>query len=442
MAYKKFYINIIIRILLIVATSIWLSFVIGDSQKIYTLIIVIALLLIQTISTINYFNRFNQELFRFFSSLHDHDSSYKLSGEKFSKTNVQIAELLNNTSELLTEARIEKEKQLQYLQFVVEKLSIGIISYSPRGEIKIINDAFLNQIDLKNLGSIDEIKEVESSLHRLLQELKSGEQAVLKAYINKKFQILLVEVSQFVFENEQLKLASLKDFKTQYEENELESWKKLIRILTHEIMNSLTPINTLTHAIKRELEETQNDNTKKNIVTNVSLIEDRTKGIIDFIQKFKSIEQLSEINISDIELNSFLGRIQKYFTDELMERKINLEYHIEADKIILKADKNFLEQVFINIIKNSIDALQNVKAPKIEIQAELDSLNKTTIKISDNGIGIPVKNMDQVFVPFFTTKDHGSGIGLSLCRQIMQLHKGNIKVLSKENEGTTFILEF
>lgn len=450
MVYKRFYFNIILRVIILFFTCLWLSFSLQQLEKIYTLITISSFTIIQIVLLINYINKTNRELERFFASLKDKDSSTKIRFNDNSGAFKDLAATLNEISELIGKSRIETEKSSKYFEFVVEHIPIGILTLNESGEIIHSNKAVKKLLFTESLKTLDKIRAIHQDLGDEINKIKPGEQKVIKLKLQNQFVQILIKSTQFKFDDENLKLISLQDVKNELEENELVSWQKLIRVLTHEIMNSITPISTLTLATKKCLSvnnkpgtiDTLSNDLIIDALTNTDLIEERSKGLQSFVEKYRSLTKIQALKTSEFSILEFFEKSVSLFKEELRKNNIEIKLNIDPENISLEADEKLLEQVLINLIKNSIESVKNSNNKTITISALYNSDNQVEISVSDTGKGITDEIIDKIFMPFFTTKEEGSGIGLSLARQIMRLHGGSISVQSVPNKETKFRLIF
>jgi len=450
MAYRRFYHIIILRVLLILATCIWLAFTIPKQEKLYTLIVIIALLVLQVILLINYLNKTNRQLARFFTALKDDYTYYRVTDAFEKRTSRELSQILNETSSLLRAARIEKEKQFQFMQFVFESAPNGMIIYNPEGEIVQINKVAQNLLGIFRIKKIRELHDISPMLEEKLTTIKSGQKELLRIPRNNDFMILMIGISDIIIDGNKFRLASLQDFRNELEASEIESWQKLIRVINHEIMNSITPIITLTEATKKGLivegklipKDTINEETLKDTLLNTELIEQRSKGLKDFIDRYRTISSINKLTIHNIQFKDLLGTVLLLLQDEITKQNIQTIISIKPEDLSVECDEKLLEQVCINLFKNSMFALTSTSNPKIEVLASINTENRVIIQFIDNGSGIPKDIINDIFIPFYTTRDDGAGIGLSLSRHIMRLHKGSITAHSEPGEKTVMTLLF
>ena len=450
MIFRNFYRHVIIRVILIFLTSLWLAYEIANPPFVYTILFLGSMLIIQTLGLIWYVNKTNRELSKFFISLKDKDSSFSITLDDKGGSFRELAKTLNETADLIKEARIEKEKQFRYLQFIIGHVGIGLIAFSKDGRISLINNSALTLLGIKSLKSIEHLDRIYEGLEEVIMTLNPGEQTVFKIVVNHEILQLLIRMTGFKYQDEHLKLVSLQDFRQELEEQEVKTWQKLIRVMTHEIMNSVTPITTLTLAIKRCMSKEEgvktikelNEDDIRDVVVNSDLIEERSKGLIEFVTNYRNISKIDKLTISPVPIQNLLNSSVDLFKEDLVKSNIKIEISILPENLTVQVDEKLIQQVLINMIKNAIEAVEGREHAKIKISAFTESEGTQVIQIADNGPGIPYERLDEIFIPFFTTKKKGSGIGLSFSRQVMRLHKGSIQVKSDLDGGTTFVLKF
>jgi len=446
MVYRRLYINIIIRVLLIIVTSIWFAFVVIGPFKVYTLIVVISLIAIQGYLLIILLNSFNKEVYSYFASLKDSGSSVHFKLKKGDGN--ELYQLINEVGALISNARIDKEKQFQYLNFIVDNIPIGIIIVGDEGNIILSNNSINRILGIQSIKNLSILEGIVPQIFLIVKNLKVGETELIRMKIDGEFMKILVGLTDFKIGEEQIHLYTFQDVKRELDENEIHTWQKLIRVLNHELMNSITPITTLTLAIRKCLTEDHkiissnqiDSETIKDVLRNAELIEERSKGLIQFINNYRNLTSIKKLDISDFEIESLLISVKYLFGNEIQLKNVEFTVDVNPLQLSISADKKLLEQVMINLVKNAIEALDNCPKPTLKIQAYKDSMDRTIISVSDNGIGIDESIMDDIFVPFYTTKKEGSGVGLSFSKQVMRMHGGDLIVYSEQGKGSTFVL--
>lgn len=447
MKFNRFYLSVSFRIILIVLSCALSVYFFNRDDSVLTTIFVVFLVFIQTVYLIKYVNKTNKEIAEFLLYLQQGDTSSAFSNENITKTFKGLRTSFDKINTDFQKIRSEKIQKEHYLNYVINNVKIGLIAFNESDTVEFVNNqakVFLNKSDrrLTNMNNLD------PDFVKTLNSTKPSEPTILKKIIQDELFYLSFSLSEFKIDQNKIKLFAIHDVKREIESNEIESWQKLTRVLTHEMMNSLTPITSLSHAIKtyltkddvlKEYQEVNNE-LLSDIFLNADIIENRGKGLLEFIDNYRSITKLPQPKFEEIETKPFLENTIQLFDKELNEKKITLS--INSDNYKFKADKGMIEQVVINLIRNSIDASVNTENPYIKLQLTTDESHRTKFTITDNGIGISHDQMENIFIPFFTTKENGSGIGLSLSRQIMYLHGGNINVKSIPNKETVFSLVF
>jgi signal transduction histidine kinase len=281
-------------------------------------------------------------------------------------------------------------------------------------------------------------------------KLKAGDKILIKIFTEDELKQLSIYATQFRMRGEEYVLVAFQDIHAELEEKEIESWQKLIRVLTHEIMNSITPISSLASTISEMLIDTSNDTPRlhnldeeeiANVENAIHTIQKRSNGLLNFVDIYRNLTRIPQPNFRYFRIGEAFDRAEQLLKQKMDELNIDCQCLVYPDDLMLTADPDLIDQVIINLLLNSLDAVRNSENPRIILKAYHDN-HKTIIEVSDNGAGIKQDIIEKIFMPFFTSKKDGSGIGLSLSRQIMHLHKGSISVRSKPGEGAVFTLIF
>ena len=451
MIFNSFRIRVILRIIFLAILMFAFLFAIRQDKWYVTSSVLIILVIVCLFELLHFVETTSRELGKFILSIKYNDFTNRWSNPKNSKASFN--ELRQAFNEIIVEfqnVRIQKEVQYQYLQMVFEHTKTAILCYEPNGNIHLINTACKRLLELKKIIKLSDIESAGAELYNSILEIKPDTEELVKIRINKNILQLSLQCSVFKLQDKVYKMVSLHDIKNALDEQELDSWKKLIRVLNHEIMNSVTPISSLSTALNKMLINEKgekidfcelNPDDESDMFESLKTIENRSKGLLKFVTTYKQLTRLPEPKFTKVEIKGLLKHISTLMKPEFEKQNIILNIGEISNSLTINIDHEMIEQVFINLILNSIDALKNTTSKIINI--ELFTENKsTTIEVSDNGSGIEKDVLENIFVPFFTTKKSGSGIGLSLSRQIMRLHKGSISVVSKVGEGTTFVLKF
>lgn len=446
MGFKRYTISIIIVITLIAVTPIAFIWVWNKHYMIITLI-AIAILWFSEIFYLFYLHRkVVHELESFFITFKYNDTSVKFEKANSDPRYKGLQREFDRIVEAFQEFKIEKERELNFFKLAAEHAGVGLLAFSKTGEIKLQNKAFK---ELLNVGSEKDIKALSKSnleFYDFINQIKPGEET-FKLITNNSLRHIAARAVSFRYENEEYKLIALQDIKNEIEQSELDAWQKLIRILRHEIHNSLSPITFLASGLSQQIDEEitnlgkLNSDTTSNIQEGLRIIRKRSLGLSEFVENYKRLTNLPVPNFSQVSAIKFLKHIESLYISECRSSGIKFSIRLPENDAILLIDEKLIEQVFINIIKNAIEALKNINNSEITVEL-INEGNAQVINIKDNGPGIPPEFLDNIFTPFFTTKENGSGIGLSLSRQIMRLHNGTLTVSSQIDVGTTFKMKF
>lgn len=449
---NKYYYGIIARVILITLSSILFAFLSFKTNYLYTISSLFLIVILQTGNLIKYILKRRDDLKRMLEYIKENDPTMYFSPSRVYPFN-ELGYFLNEIGDIVREVRIDKENQLRYTQYIVQHVGIGLIAFDQEGKVEIVNQAAKDILNLQVLNSIDTLDKVKLGLTNIVKKMNINEQKVITLNSSKEIQHLAIKMSIFKIAQKEIKLISFQDIKNELDEKEMDSWQKLIRVLTHEIINSITPVTSLTGTIsgffKNEnsliTADNISDNTIQQTVTGLNLIEERGNALLDFVKKFRSLTKLPTPKFEEINLSDLINGIAVLKKDKFSKEGISFNLSINPKDTNIHCDKGLIEHVLINLINNATDAVSCNIQPKnkiIEIKCWINDYQHPAISIKDNGNGIPEHLIEEIFIPFFTTKEQGSGIGLSLARQIMRLHGGSISVTSVPKIGTTFILSF
>jgi len=362
----------------------------------------------------------------------------------------KLHESLSVIAELLKKSEIENIFKSQYLYAAIQNVGAGLIWFDEEGNVLLINKSTRELLNLKSLHNIIELEKVMNGFTQIIKDIRPSENKLLKVRIEQDYKQISIKATELIQQGKHIKLISLQNIKNELDEAESDSWQKLIRVLAHEIMNSISPIATSTTAVSKYFKndlgevidpEKINKLIIDNTVKGLDIIEERSLGLKDFVNRYRQLSNLPTPKISEINVKSFIEKICLLFNTEFLEKGIMFSYDSAPSDLILQADEKLISNVLINLLKNAIEAIQGIEDPIISLKCFKNNLSELIIKVSDNGSGISPDILDKIFIPFFTTKEEGSGIGLSLSRQIMKKHNGNINVRSSE-QGTEFLMIF
>lgn len=446
---NRYHLKIIFRVILITLNSIALAWIYTNTNRPATTLFLLISLVLQTISLIYFCNRINRDLSNFLISLQENNTTLTFpSSSRIEKNFKDLTQNLNRINSKIQQAAVEREQKNHYMQIIVDQIAVGLISFNETGAIEFINKSASQILGVNYLKNIGTLLEKHPALLKYFSSMEKNEQCLLKITVDKKDIPLSVKTKILKINEVKIKLVTFQNIKDELDAQELDSWRKLIRILRHEIMNSITPITTLTTAIKRTFQKegnlvNLNDLKKENIedaIASTEVIEERSRGLIFFVEKFRSLTDLPHPKITTFKIGKLFDNLCILFSKELNLKKINLKIDNNTD-LSLDADEHLIEQVLINLVKNSIEAI-NHQHGEITLKACLNGNSGTCISVIDNGEGIKPEDIDKIFIPSYSKKENGSGIGLSISKQIMQLHNGNIGVKLSKPGMTILELNF
>lgn len=384
----------------------------------------------------------------FFESVKYRDFSRRFVEELGPKDIRQLHRGFNEVNRVVREINAKKEVQYLYLQKILEMVDIGIIAYNlENGLVLWANDSIKNTLDLPSFKNISFVEKRKPALFEEVFETYHSEATSVNITVkNEKLKVLISD-TVFKIDEELYKLIVLQNIDETLNQNESEAWKKLLSVMTHEIMNSIAPISsladTLQHQIRLSIENSSNHTLDiEDLEAGISSIKKRSEGLMKFAKTYRSLNKITHLNLEKVYVQELFQNIQQLMQPSLQDKHVEIHFLQDLPEMEIEIDSYLIEQVLINLILNAIDACQQAAEPKIIVSAKKDQDLNTYLRVMDNGSGIPTEIMDNIFVPFFTTKKNGSGIGLSLCKQIMMLHKGKIQINSEVERGTVVTLVF
>ncbi len=451
MVFKKFRIVCTFRAIVLSFTIALFFYCIFKTSLFAVMIILGFAVVYQIFALIRYVEKTNDYLSRFLEAIKYEDFSLSFSrvgyGASFNELKSAFAEVLNK----FKQTRAEKEEHYHYLQTVLQHIGIGLISFRRDGEVELINTAAKRILKVAYLKNIKMLDSFSKQLVKTLFNMNPGNKTLVKIEHHGDLLQLAIYATEFKMREQQYTLVSIQNIQSELEEKEMEAWQNLIRVLTHEIMNSVTPIGSLASTMRGLLNNIHIPDCEKKveqqeILTDAqsaaSTIEKRSRGLLEFVESYRKLTRLPRPDFQIVLLRDLFQRVDQLMADQLNENHIQWKTTIDPDTLEITADPAMIEQVLINLIVNAIQSLSATEKKSICMSGLMDSRGRPVIQVSDNGPGIDSDVQEKIFIPFFTTKKGGSGIGLSLSRQIMRLHHGSISVQSQPNRETTFTLRF
>jgi nitrogen fixation/metabolism regulation signal transduction histidine kinase len=398
-----------------------------------------------------YVTRSNKELASFILAVKYRDFSQHFNEAHTNPSLKQLHEAFNQINSTFRQLSAEKEAQFTYLQTVLELIDTGIISYDAEGHVEWVNESFKQTLELPFLRNIHALQKRHAVLYHAIMQLAPGSPVIVKLTVEQKTMQLLLSATSFKLHGRSFTLIAFKNVSHALDETETEAWQKLLRVMTHEIMNSVAPIASLADTLRRHVRLEKEKLTEPfghdpdlldDVEEGISIIQHRSEGLLNFAQVYRNFSKITTPLLTTIYVQELFNSIQALLTRQLTEQHIELLISVQPPDLLLQADSRLMEQVLINLILNAGHAVEGRSHPQIRLLGKVGDKEQVVLEVIDNGTGIPADLLDSIFIPFFTTHPNGSGIGLSLAKQIMHLHKGSIQVQSVEGVGSVFRLEF
>jgi two-component system nitrogen regulation sensor histidine kinase NtrY len=450
MASKRFALLVTLRIVLMAISIFLICWLWLFYDLVFVPILLISLISAQVWELIWFVNRTNRDLRKFLEALRYGDYSVNFSNPKLGSSFHELGQSFNEVSDLLRDARAEKQTQYELVKLALENISLGMIILDRHQAIVLMNQAAQDILDIpmyqkwdmlarKNAQFVNQLGNLESDGRRLIELDVAGEQK--ECYL---------DLTRIDLQGQEFKLISFTDLKKEIEQKEIDAWHKLIRILAHEVMNSVTPVTSLSetirdmltddrgHAIKtEELDEQKVDD----IILALDTIIRRSKGMLNFVDDYRKLTRLPAPRFEVIGVKALLEDVTNLMKTQAEAGNISMKVKMPNNRIAVRADRKLIEQNLINLISNAIHALKDTENAEIVLSARITEAN-LVISVADNGPGIPEDILSSIFIPFFSTRKDGTGIGLTLSKNIMRLHRGSINVSSRPGDGCLFELMF
>ena len=442
---ESFQFRILFRVfLLFITLTVAAFFLVGQLHLFLALLS--PLVFYQLIEFIRFQRKTHKELNEFVEAIHYRDFS-RYFDVKHAPADIQS--LRQGFNEINTTFKViskEKETQYQYLQKILELVDTGILSYELEStEVVWMNESLKRMLQLPYLKTLHSLERRDRILFEEINNLQPGENKIGTVHLEKSFFKVLLSATAFQTEGKKYKLVAFQNVNEALDETESKAWQKLLSVMTHEIMNSVAPISSLADTLKNRLQQSvaqPNDPVPiEDLEIGIETIKRRSEGLLKFAETYRNLNKITKLHLKKLYARDLFGNLHQLMQPTLEQKNIDLEIILRDTDLSFDADPSLIEQVLINLIVNAIEAVKEQQEPLIILSAE-NLGKKVVIKVADNGQGMPDELLDKIFVPFFSTKKNGSGIGLSLCKQIMMLHRGNIQVQSVEGKGTVFSMQF
>jgi two-component system nitrogen regulation sensor histidine kinase NtrY len=447
MVFKRYQERILIRVLFLFLTLSGASFLLVTGQYPY-LASLVPVIIYQLVDFYNFHRKAQQEVEQFVESIHYRDFSRYFDVKEAPLELQSLRQGFNEINSTFKLISREKETQYQYLQKILELVNTGILSYEHKsGEIGWMNESFKNMLGVPYLKTISSLERRDAALYQEILNLRPGESKIISiAKENNVFKTLMAATA-FQTDSRIYKLVAFQDVNEALDETEAKAWQKLLSVMTHEIMNSVAPISSLAETMLNRLQESARmlegqPGALEDLELGIGTIRRRSEGLLKFAETYRNLNKITTLNLNRVLARDLFENLHTLMAPTLDQKRIEMDILLIDPDLALEADTNLIEQVLINLVVNAIEAVKDREEPLITLSAYAGSNGRAVIKVSDNGLGMSPEVIENIFIPFFSTKKNGSGIGLSLCKQILLLHRGNIQVQSVEGTGSAFYLHF
>ena len=447
MAYKKYKAGLFLRLFALFLCLTALAFTIPLKNIFYIVLAFLGTVMI-FYHLYNYIVRRFAQMDDFFESVKYRDFSRWFNDKTGPEDMRQLHKGFNEVNKTIKQINKEKEAQHLYLQKILEMVDTAIIAYEiSTGNVLWINQAFMELLNVPAFKKMTFLENRKPELYHSIfgnDLMQSGTMDI--EVENERIKVLVTD-SIFILGEETFKLVALQNIDATVNQTESEAWKKLLSVMTHEIMNSIAPISSLAETLQNHVKQTRENPSMhpldmEDLDAGIGSIKKRSEGLMMFAKTYRSLNKVTNLNLGNVSVRQMFDNIENLIQPSLIKKNVTLNFVLDNPDLNINIDSYLIEQVLINLILNSVEACEGKVDSKIIVAANKNNKGKTIIKVTDNGSGIPPEIMDQIFVPFFTTKKSGSGIGLSLSKQIMLLHNGRIQINSVEGKGTAVSLIF
>lgn len=448
MIFKRFEWSLLVRILLLAASMLLCLYFLFYTKKYVSGVIICLLATYQIYELYQYVLEANRKLTRFLEAVKYADFTAGFNKDnQLGKTFGDLNHMFNEVLEAFRQARAEKEENWQYLKTVVQHVNVGLMSYDETGKVELLNNTAKRFLRTNQLNNISDLEESNPELYHIIQKLPPGSKTLVKPSIDLH---LSVNVTELRLRGVLYRLISIQNILSELQQQEIEAWQNLTKVLRHEIMNSITPIASLAGtAIDIIQEDTVhedgaiffNEESFEDITMSLRTIENRSKGLVNFVEAYRNFTNIPEPEFKRVYIKDVIDEVVKLVKTGIAKNHIRFTLNINPPNLMVRLDPKLIEMVLINILKNAAEALEETGDPCIHLAVYTDHEQRVLIDIADNGPGIEPEALERIFIPFYTTKSHGSGIGLSLSQRIMQMHQGNLSAKSEVGKGTIVTLQ-
>ena len=455
MVFNPFALGLTIRVVLLVAILTGLSAAIAN-EGYYAMTLLLSILgLLVFFNLYQFVGKSNDELSRFLEAARSGDFSQSFRASGFGAEFDKLGEKFEDIMAQLKSSQESQEIKLHHLSLLTEQIPVPLFSIYPNGKVKLYNNAARQFFADTSVHTVEDLKSFGQEFFDTLTNLLPGNPCLINFTHDQVARQVTVIMSQIVTGDISENLISMQDIQSELDSAQSQAWQDLVRVLTHEIMNSVTPVASLANTATDLVKDTQQKLSDNDLASAIEGLNDvrratdtvakRSLGLSDFVQNYRSLTSMPEPQKQLIDVKDIFRRALSLYSAQWQQRDIRLETSIQPESLQINADPDLIDQVLINLLQNAEQALTKVDAatqPKVTLNARFNQRGYVLIEVADNGPGVPEDICDEIFMPFYTTKQKGSGVGLALTRQIMIAHGGNISLKKSDKGGAEFTLIF
>jgi two-component system, NtrC family, nitrogen regulation sensor histidine kinase NtrY len=449
MAFSRFQLGVLLRVLALVATLSVLAWSLMHTVWYVTILILTAASIAEVLTLLHFANRSGREMARFLGAVAFDDASVTFSALSTDGPFSELSAAMTRVVNQLRIGRAEREEQAQYLQTLIAHVPVALVMIAEQGEVQLLNLAARRLFESACI-EIAQFAPYGAAFATGLEALKPGESAIVRMERSSGALQLKAAATGLTMSGVQYRLISLQNIETELTAQELAAWQTVIRVMAHEVTNSLTPITSLAATaqtlVAEALSSLPQEDPRHAALADageaLDTIARRSEGLLHFIQNHRRLTRQMVPKIEIVPVRRIFARLQRLLAAELAARHVELSLSISPDTLEVAADTELLDQALINLMRNAMEALRDEPVGRISLSALQEAGGRTVIAVADNGPGIPPAQREKVFVPFFTTKRQGSGVGLTLVRQIATVHGASVKIDETPGGGATVSIRF
>lgn len=448
MAFRRFAMALSMRLAAVLATMVLLAYVLVWEAPFGAIgILLVVAVILQTMALLRYVKRTNIELTRFLESTRQSDFTQSFSLGRLGADFEELGQAFATIVERFKSSRTAAEERYRYVRALVEHVPVALLSVHKDGKVELLNNAARRLLGVSHVKDTDHLASFGATFQRDITQAAPGRKKLTKINVDGVDQHLIMSSTQITVSSGIQILLALQNIQSELDATELAAWQELVRVITHEIMNSITPVASLAKTVADLVDDLIGDTDEaalqeemRDVKDAVQVLAQRSEGLMHFVQSYRQLTQAPPPKMKRVRLKDIFSRLEKLMRAEWKDSGVELTVDVTPPGLEIAGDAELLDQALINLLRNGADAVEGKKDARIWLLARFSDRGRTIIEVADNGTGIDPHLVERIFVPFFTTKKEGSGIGLSLVRQVAQIHGGAVSLSSREGGGSRFSL--